>query len=63
MTTTEQRTATILPTPRPGAADDLVTLGTTTPAPATPGRAAPRARPPRYYWDVAAAAWRTRHAD
>ena len=62
MTTTEQRTATVLPMPRSGAADDLAALRTSGPAPSTPaaGRGAPRARPRHFYWDVAAAAWRTR---
>lgn len=58
MTSTEQRATTVLPTPRSG--DDVLALEAHVPAPSDAGRTAPRARPRHHYWDVAAAAWRTR---
>ncbi len=53
MTSTEQRTTTVLPTPRSGAADDR-------PALRDPERSrrTPRRRPPSQYWDVTTASWR-----
>lgn len=57
MTAIQQRTATALPTPRTGVADDVPSPSDATArALEHPG---PRPRPRHDYWDVATARWAT----
>jgi hypothetical protein len=55
MTSIEQRTAPVLPTPRAGSPDDDLAVG-----PSEPRRPARRTRPRQFYWDVTTASWHTR---
>jgi hypothetical protein len=55
MTSTEQRSTSVLPTPRTGSADDAPDA-----AARELGQVGRRTRPRQYYWDVTTAAWRTR---
>ncbi|TKJ21847.1 hypothetical protein [Blastococcus sp. CCUG 61487] len=56
MTSTDQRTAAVLPSPRSGAPDDASGR-------ADPERSRRAARRPDEYWDCLACGWRSRDAD